>query len=266
MNARTLPSADYATASALDVVDNFVDTEVAAIKAKTDLISGATLVIADIPTAGAIADEVRVELATELARMDVAVGTRLAAADYIAPSNSSISDIKAKTDQMVFTVPNQIDANALTGGLTGQDIRDSVGLGSANLDDQLAAMPADVWANPSRTITSGGLTPQDVQDAMTAQGYTEGRAPNLDNLDEPISSRSTVTAVEIREEMDANSARLLLAEKILRNKLITDPVLGTITIYDDDGATPLLSAALWEDADGTQPYRRQGSERRDRLT
>jgi hypothetical protein len=36
MEARTLAAASYATASALDAVDNFVDTEVAAIKAVTD--------------------------------------------------------------------------------------------------------------------------------------------------------------------------------------------------------------------------------------
>ena len=37
-------------------------------------------------------------------------------ANTVAPDNSSISAIKAKTDQMVFTVSGQIDANALTGG------------------------------------------------------------------------------------------------------------------------------------------------------
>lgn len=40
MEARTIAAASYATASALDTVDNFIDTEVAAIKAKTDLIPG----------------------------------------------------------------------------------------------------------------------------------------------------------------------------------------------------------------------------------
>jgi hypothetical protein len=40
MEARTIAAANYATASALDTVDNFLDTEIAAIKAKTDLIPG----------------------------------------------------------------------------------------------------------------------------------------------------------------------------------------------------------------------------------
>ncbi len=40
MEARTIAAATYATASALDTVDNFLDTEIAAIKVKTDLIPG----------------------------------------------------------------------------------------------------------------------------------------------------------------------------------------------------------------------------------
>lgn len=40
----------------------------------------------------------------------------LLASGYTAPANSDITAIKAKTDQFVFTVANQVDANALTGG------------------------------------------------------------------------------------------------------------------------------------------------------
>jgi len=56
------------------------------------------------------------------------------------------------------------------------------------------------------------------------------------------------------------------AASITRNKVITDPVAGTITVYEDDGTTILYQADLWEDADGTQRYRGQGAERRERLT
>ena len=54
---------------------------------------------------------------------------------------NDISDVKAKTDQFVFTVPNQVDANSLTGGLSEAQVRDAVGLASANLDTQLADLP-----------------------------------------------------------------------------------------------------------------------------
>jgi hypothetical protein len=48
--------------------------------------------------------------------------------------------------------------------------------------------------------------------------------------------------------------------------MITDPVNGTITLYDDDGTTILLQGSLFEDAAGTQAYRGQGAERRERMT
>jgi len=54
---------------------------------------------------------------------------------------NDLSDVKAKTDQFVFTVPNQVDANSLTGGLSEAQVRDAVGLASANLDTQLADLP-----------------------------------------------------------------------------------------------------------------------------
>jgi hypothetical protein len=50
-----------------------------------------------------------------------------------------------------------------------------------------------------------------------------------------------------------------------RNKTVTDPVAGTLTVYDADGTTVLYTADLFEDADGTQSYRGQGVERRESL-
>jgi hypothetical protein len=60
--------------------------------------------------------------------------------------------------------------------------------------------------------------------------------------------------------------RASLIEKILRNRTVTDPSAGTITVYDDDNTTVLLSGDLFEDAAGTTPYDGAGAERRDRLT
>ena len=71
---------------------------------------------------------------------------------------------------------------------------------------------------------------------------------------------------------DENAAAVLaafngsVASKILRNKMITNPSTGQMTIYDDDGVTPLVSGQLFEDAAGMQPYRGKGAERRERLT
>ena len=58
---------------------------------------------------------------------------------------------------------------------------------------------------------------------------------------------------------------LNIARAILRNRTITDPTTGTMIVYADDGVTPLLIADIFEDVDGTQPYRGQGADRRERL-
>lgn len=42
--------------------------------------------------------------------------------------------------------------------------------------------------------------------------------------------------------------------KLLRNRRETDPDTGIQTIYDDDGVTPLVSGAIWEDVAGTAAY------------
>jgi hypothetical protein len=64
----------------------------------------------------------------------------------------------------------------------------------------------------------------------------------------------------------AKASTQALVEKILRNKTVTDPVAGIITVYDDDDVTPLFTAPIFENAGGTQPYQGQGIDRRNRLT
>ncbi len=56
-----------------------------------------------------------------------------------------------------------------------------------------------------------------------------------------------------------------LLNKMALNKTVTDPVAGTFTVYDDDSVTPLFTAPLFEDVAGTQTYRGQGADRRDKL-
>lgn len=50
LDSRTLAAASYATASALDAVDNFIDTEVSAIKAKTDNLPASPAGVGDAMT------------------------------------------------------------------------------------------------------------------------------------------------------------------------------------------------------------------------
>lgn len=58
---------------------------------------------------------------------------------------------------------------------------------------------------------------------------------------------------------------LPLIEKLLRNKTVTDPTTGVMTVYDDDGTTVLFTAQMYQDTAGSQTYQGEGAERRERL-
>jgi hypothetical protein len=81
-----------------------------------------------------------------------------------------------------------------------------------------------------------------------------------------VSSRAIAVTAGGGGLTSTQDARLLLIEKLLRNKLITNPATGTMTLYDDDGSTVLLSGNIFEDAAGGTPYAGNGAERRERLT
>lgn len=144
-------SADVASLDALiDILTTYVDTEVAAIKLKTDNLPANPAATGDIPSASSVADAVWDEAisghvgagtfglknqkavpsetlsdymadvsglataanldivdglidaikATIDSYLDVAISSRLASASYVAPANTYISDIKAKTDNL----------------------------------------------------------------------------------------------------------------------------------------------------------------------
>ena len=108
-----------ATQASVDTIDDFLDTEVAAIlaavdtevagiKAKTDNLpaspaavgSAMTLAADAITSATIAAGAITSSEAPALANLDAAVSTRLATAGYTAPANSDITAIKAKTDNL----------------------------------------------------------------------------------------------------------------------------------------------------------------------
>lgn len=108
-------------------------------------------------------------------------------------------------------------------------------------------------------------------------------APSVVQIERSFSSRalaldggggggSAHTAVEVAAAVWSHATavtlatRVQLAERILRNKTVTDPASGTMTVYADDGVTPLLVCQVFEDVAGAQPYRGAGANRRDRLT
>jgi hypothetical protein len=104
----TLPASPAAVGSAMTLqpaertaIANAVETEIIdetdserVLQAIVDKIAAANPSLDDL-TLGAIASAVRTELAAELARIDVTVGSRLADVDYTAPNNAGIASILA---------------------------------------------------------------------------------------------------------------------------------------------------------------------------
>lgn len=60
-------------------------------------------------------------------------------------------------------------------------------------------------------------------------------------------------------------ARLTLIEKLLRNRLETNPTTGIMTLFDDDDSV-LLTSPISEDVLEAQAYQGKGLDRRNRLT
>lgn len=116
-----------------------------------------------------------------------------------------------------------------------------------------------VWDEPASNHNTSGTTGNKLNSAASAgdpwsadlSTYGAGTAGKLLNDMKPV--------------VDATAIKILLIEKILRNKSVTDPATGKITIYDDNGTSVLLEANIFEDAAGSQAYRSQGIERRERL-
>lgn len=88
-----------------------------------------------------------------------------------------------------------------------------------------------------------------------------GADPGADEIADAVWQRQT----DAHTDPEVMGGLLALLGKLARNKTVTDPSTGTITVYDDDGVTPLFVASLFEDADGQVGYRGQGADRRERL-
>lgn len=95
-------------------------------------------IAADAITAAKLAADVTTEIQSGLAT----AAALTTVDDFL---DTEIAAIKAKTDQLTFTVANQVDSNALSGGsgLDAAGVRAAIGLASANLDTQLDALPTN---------------------------------------------------------------------------------------------------------------------------
>lgn len=95
---------------------------------------------------------------------------------------------------------------------------------------------------------------------------TEGHTDTLGDLAIHVSSTGAdptdmVLLVE-GGQLDVDTS---IISKILRNKVVTDPSTGVMTIYDDDNTSVLYQGNIFEDVGALQRYRGKGAELRERL-
>ena len=208
MEARTIAAANYATASALDAVDNFLDTEIADIQARLPaaLVSGRIdasvgAMAANTVTASAIADN--------------AIDAGAIAADAITAAKIADGAIDAAT-----FAAGAIDATAIaTDAITAAKIAANA-IGASEL---AADAVAEIQSGLS-TLTAAQVNTE-VLDVLTVDTFAEASAVPA--------ATSTL--------MDKLNWLFVLA----RNKLAQTST--TQTLYADDASTPVGTSAVSDD-------------------
>lgn len=177
-------------------------------------------------------------------------------------------------------------------GLVGiMTIRDSVFRGSVTLSSSLEAeieiIDCVTGAGTAAAIFDANganvnVSIHNYSGAMDVRGFTTAAKEavlgistgtvNIDssNTDGTITVRGLATLIDNSAGStivdETSIIDITIVRKILQNKTITDPITGTMTVYDDDGVTPLFVAQLYEDAAETQTYQGQGAEVREALS
>ncbi len=176
---------------------------------------------------------------------------------------------------------------ALTLGSTF--VYESVIAGPVTLTGNLVVHFLDCWSNDPGIITPvidmGGdgppLTMRNYSGGITLTNKTGLDAVSLDMVTGRIVLDSTVGAgiiqcrgvarlddvstgaTVINELLDPTVVKVI--EQILRNKLITDPITGIMSLRNDADTADLFRAPVYESTDTSIPYKGTGIQRRDRL-
>jgi hypothetical protein len=116
----------------------------------------------------------------------------LLAANYVAPDNASVGAIKTKTDQLVFTTPNKVDASATidpTGLATSADLA----VVDENIDEIKAKTDQMAFTVPNKIDASATVDPTGIATSEELEIIGEKVDDVLDKLN--VSSVEFVTAV-----------------------------------------------------------------------
>jgi len=231
-----------ASQTSLDTLDDFVDTEVAAIKAKTDQLTFTTAnkVDATIQAAGDFAQAAADKVWSTASRTLTAFGFSV-----------TVGTNSDKTGYSLSSAGIQAIWDALTSALTTAG-----SIGKLLVDNINATIS-------SRSTQTSVDTVDDLVDDLETR-LTAQRAANLDNLDATVSSRSTVTTAQVNAEVVdalatdtyAESASVPAATASLKDKIVWLATLGrnkitqtstTQTLRNDADSADIATASVSDD-------------------
>ena len=130
-----------------------------------------------VPTASAIASQVRTELATELARVDVATSTRLATSGYTAPSAApTVAAIRQEMDSNSTKLANldaTVSSRLATSGYTAPTTPPTAAANATAVRTELATELARVDAAVSTRLAGSAYTAPSNSDVTAIKAKTD---------------------------------------------------------------------------------------------
>lgn len=134
-------------------------------------------------------------------------------------------------------------------GLTASNLDATI---SSRLASAFYTAPPSAAANASQVRTELTTELARIDVATSTRLATAGYTAPLDAAG--IRTAVGLATANLDTQLAADLAQATLARKILKNRTETNPATGVMTIYDDDGTTPLYTANLYTDVAGATPY------------
>ena len=141
--------------------------------------------------------------------------------------DTEVGAIKTKTDQLTFTVANQVDSNSLSVSATG--IRTAVGMNSANLDSQISGL-----ATPTNITAATGIV-------LSGVTHTGARIPNVTLTDTATNLTNAATSGDLTQTMK-NSVTAIVPTAAENFAAVLTTALTES--YAADNTAPTLAQAI----------------------
>lgn len=154
--------------------------------------------------------------------INAAISSRLATSGYTAPDNSSITAIKAKTDNLTFTTANKVDATIQAAG-------------------DLAQAAADkVWSTATRILTAGTNIALAKGTGVTGFNDLSAAQVNAEVVD-ALTVDTLADSVATDGSLPTLAQAILMIERFLMEKSVSGT---TVTVKKEDGTTSSMTFTL----------------------